>query len=84
MKHVLLALLLVAALFVAVSGNPIQAGEPKVVICHRPPGNPYNPVTNPGGNQQTLTVGASAAQAHKEQHPDDCVLAPEPCVCHVE
>src|SRR5262245_46096013 len=32
------------------------AAEPKVVICHVPPGNPQN--------RQTITVGASAVSAH--------------------
>jgi hypothetical protein len=43
--------------------------QEKVVICHRPPGNP--------SNAQTLTVGAPAAQQHLAQHPDD-TLGPCP------
>jgi hypothetical protein len=37
--------------------------QEKVVICHRPPGNP--------SNGQTLTLPPQAAQKHLAQHPDD-------------
>ena len=55
MKNLLLMLLLVAALFVAVSVNPVQAGE-KVDICHFPPGNT--------DNVQFISVAPSAVPAH--------------------
>jgi hypothetical protein len=55
MKNLLFALLLVAALFVAVSGIPVQAVE-KVDICHKPPGNPEN--------IQFISVGPDAVPAH--------------------
>jgi len=42
--------------------------QEKVVICHRPPGNP--------SNAQTLTVAPQAAQKHLAQHPGD---ATGPC-----
>ena len=57
MKNLLFVLLLVAALFVAVSASPVQAGEEKVLICHVPPGNPEN--------VQTIAVGVSALPAHR-------------------
>jgi hypothetical protein len=37
--------------------------QERVVICHRPPGNP--------SNGQTLTLPPQAAQHHLEHHPDD-------------
>ena len=58
MKKLMLALLVAAALFVAVSGSPVQAGEEKVNICHRPPGNPEN--------VQNIWVGVSAVPTHLE------------------
>lgn len=65
MKHLLFALLLVAALFVAVSAGPVQAGEDKVTICHLPPGNPEN--------RLTITIGESAVAAHLANHLGDFV-----------
>jgi hypothetical protein len=48
--------------------------EEKVTICHRPPGNP--------SNGQTLTLPASAAEAHLREHRDDtrgpCPPPPKP------
>jgi len=69
MKKLLFALLLVAA-FVAVSGNPVQAGEDKVEICHYPPGNPEN--------VQVISVGATAVPAH-EAHGDVLFSHGVPC-----
>jgi len=43
--------------------------QEKVVICHRPPGNP--------SNAQTLTVSPQGAQNHLAHHPDD-TLGPCP------
>jgi hypothetical protein len=40
-----------------------QSGEPKVTICHCPPGNP--------DNCHTIHVGAKAAATHLEHHPGD-------------
>jgi hypothetical protein len=40
-----------------------NANNPKVIICHLPPGNP--------ANQQTLSVGVSAVPAHVGQHGGD-------------
>jgi hypothetical protein len=37
--------------------------QEKVVICHRPPGNP--------SNAQTLTLSPAGAQNHLAHHPDD-------------
>jgi hypothetical protein len=42
-----------------------QDAEPKVTICHLPPGNP--------DNAQTITIGASAVPAHLANHPGDSV-----------
>lgn len=47
-----LATLLTALLW----GLPAAAGEPKVQVCHLPPGNPLN--------FHTITIGASAMDAH--------------------
>lgn len=46
-----------------------KGGNEKVTICHYPPGNPDNP--------QTITVGASAVDAHVENHGDTL----GPCGC---
>jgi hypothetical protein len=75
MRHILLASLLAAAMFITVSGTPVQAGPDKIVICHRPPG--HEP------SEQTMAVSFSAAAAHRAQH-NDCVLLdpPEDCPCH--
>jgi len=43
--------------------------QEKVVICHRPPGNP--------SNAQTLTLSPAGAQNHLAHHPDD-TLGPCP------
>jgi hypothetical protein len=43
--------------------------QEKIVICHRPPGNP--------SNAQTLTLSPSGAQHHLANHPDD-TLGPCP------
>ena len=40
-----------------------QGGGDKVTICHAPPGKPEN--------AHTITVGASAAEAHLAQHDED-------------
>ena len=56
MKNLLFILLLVAALVVAVSVSPVQAGEEQVAICHVPPGN--------SDNARLILVGASAVPAH--------------------
>ena len=56
MKNLLFVLLLVAALFLAVTVSPVQAGEEKIDICHLPPGNPEN--------VQIITIGISALEAH--------------------
>lgn len=46
-----------ASLIVATEDDEVEAAEEgKVTVCHRPPGNP--------GNQRTLSVGASALDAH--------------------
>src|SRR2546423_10857029 len=37
-------------------GSRAAAGEKKVQVCHRPPGNP--------NNYQTITIGAAALPAH--------------------
>jgi hypothetical protein len=48
-----------------------QAAEPKVTICHLPPGNPEN--------AQTITIGAPAVPAHLANHDGDAVgPCPEP------
>lgn len=46
--------------------DQLGAGQPKVTICHMPPGNPEN--------AHTIVVGAPAAVAHVSQHGD--VLGP--------
>ena len=53
----LLALLAAGAIF-----DPLMA-EDTEVICHVPPGNP--------AAEQTITVGAKAAEAHLAKHPLD-------------
>jgi hypothetical protein len=63
MKNLLFTLLLVAALFVAVSVSPVQAGPSKVLVCHVPDGNPEN--------VQLLEVGAPAAESHFAEHAGD-------------
>jgi hypothetical protein len=40
----------------------LSCGNGKVLICHRPPGNP--------ANEHTLCVGAPAVNAHMTHHPD--------------
>ena len=52
---------------VLASGVAHGATDPKVTICHLPPGDP--------GNVQLMTVGAAAVPAHKAQH-GDAVCAP--------
>ncbi len=49
---------LIPILFTMISANgPVAiAQEPKVTICHIPPGNP--------GNAHTIVVGAAAVDAH--------------------
>jgi len=48
-----------------------QAAEPKVTICHVPPGNP--------DNAHTITIGAPAVPAHLANHPGDAIgPCPEP------
>ncbi len=48
-----------------------QAAQPKVTICHVPPGNP--------GNAHTITIGAPAVPAHLANHDGDAVgPCPEP------
>ena len=49
-----------------------QAAEPKVTICHVPPGNPEN--------AHTITIGAAAVPAHLANHEGDSVgqCRPEP------
>ena len=42
-----------------------QAAEPKVTICHVPPGNP--------ANAHTITIGAPAVPAHLRNHPGDAI-----------
>jgi hypothetical protein len=37
--------------------------QPKVTICHIPPGNPEN--------RHTITIGASAVAAHVAEHGDE-------------
>ncbi len=46
----------------AVSANSVSCPSTKVLICHRPPGNP--------ANEHTLCVGAPAVSAHLTHHPD--------------
>jgi hypothetical protein len=61
------AVLVASLLGSLASGSVAQAdSEPKVTICHFPPGNP--------GNVQVITVGASAVPAHVANH-DDAVCA---------
>ena len=65
-KNLLFMLLLVAALFVAVSVTPVtpvQAGA--VALCHLPPGNPEN--------VQLIYIGAPAVPAHLANHEGDHV-----------
>ena len=48
-----------------------QAAQPKVTICHVPPGNP--------ANAHTITIGAPAVPAHLANHDGDAVgPCPEP------
>src|SRR5262249_13544472 len=44
-----------------------QAAQPKVTICHVPPGNP--------ANAHTITIGAPAVPHHLANHPGDHVGA---------
>ena len=46
-----------------INDNDPQGGGDKVTICHVPPGKPEN--------AHTITVGASAAEAHLAQHDED-------------
>ena len=69
MKNLLFTLLLIAALFVAVSVSPVQAGQEKELVCHVPPGNP--------DNVQLIIVAPPAALAHFAEHPDDYEGSPD-------
>ena len=62
----LLALLLAAP---AAFADKDKDEESQVTLCHYPPGNPDNP--------QTLTVGASAVDAHLSEHGDTLGACPE-------
>ena len=56
--------LLLMAVVGLISAIPAISGpEPKVTICHVPPGNPDNPLT--------IIVGASAVPAHLANHAGD-------------
>ena len=58
--------MLVAGLTALAMTTPtsVQADpEPKVTICHVPPGNPEN--------AQTITIGAAAVDAHMATHGGD-------------
>src|SRR5712691_3957931 len=60
---VLLTVLVGTALGSVLTADHVQAAsEPKVTICHFPPGNP--------GNVQVITVGASAVASHVANHND--------------
>jgi hypothetical protein len=61
MKNLLFMLLLVAALFVVVSVNPVQAGD-KVDICHFPPGTGVGFIIN---------VNSASVPAHVKNHDGD-------------
>jgi hypothetical protein len=70
-KRLKMAVLPAIVVGVLLLAFPALAGEPKVTICHVPPGNP--------DNKHTITVGASAVPAHLA-HGDflgDC-SGPEP------
>jgi len=52
-------------------GASAQAAQPKVTICHVPPGNP--------ANAHTITIGAPAVPAHLANHDGDAIgPCPEP------
>jgi hypothetical protein len=53
----------------AVSGSADAAAEPKVLICHIPPGNP--------ANAHEIIVGESAVNAHLD-HGDNVGPCPTP------
>ena len=75
MKTLLFVLLLVAAVFVAVSGLPVRAGD-KVDICHIPPGNPEN--------THVISVDASSVPAHfahGDSYPVDVNQFPNHAAC---
>jgi len=48
--------LIVLGIVVAATAMAVAAAQPKVTICHIPPGNP--------ANAHTITVGAPAVPAH--------------------
>jgi hypothetical protein len=64
---------LLVGIFVAIVGAiGLNAGEPKVTICHVPPGNP--------SNAHTITIGQSAVPAHLANHPGDSLGPCKACV----
>jgi hypothetical protein len=70
----LFAYLVLASVISLVAFVPVNlAQDPKVTICHFPPGNP--------ANAQTITIGAAAVNAHVRLHGDTlgpCEDAPPP------
>jgi hypothetical protein len=65
-------LVAVAGCALALGGVAVAAPEPKVTICHFPPGNP--------ANVQVITVGAPAVPAHVANHDDAvCPLGDSDC-----
>ncbi len=59
--------LLVGLLLAGLGAVIVAAPEPKVTICHVPPGNP--------DNAHSITIGESAVPAHLANHPGDAIGA---------
>ena len=78
MKSIFRASLMIAPVL-AIGTLIVVAEEPKINVCHLPPGNPANALV--------ITVGQSAAAAHVANHSGDYITAlPEgsSCALHCE
>jgi hypothetical protein len=58
-------MLLVGGLVAVLGAVGFAAGQPKVTICHVPPGNP--------DNAHSITIGEAAVPAHLANHPGDAI-----------
>ena len=75
MRSLAVVFTLLALLAAGATYDPLKA-EDNVVICHVPPGNP--------AAEQTITVGAKAAEAHLAKHPLDTAGDCESSFCEQE
>jgi len=75
MKSIFRASLMIVPIL-ALGTLMVVAEEPKINVCHLPPGNP--------ANARVITVGQSAAAAHVSNHSGDYVTTlPEGSSCWV-